>query len=85
MKWLYYGFGGFIGFVCALVISMIFIALENSEQLLTNFGRDYGVFGQYLLKLFNALPFFGIVIGLLLVRLMFSKEFDKNESDQNIE
>ena len=77
MKYLYYGFGGFIGFVCGLVINLIFYGVEKSgTPILTNLGRDYGVLGRYLIEVFNALPFFGIVVGIVLVRFMFAREFN---------
>lgn len=77
MKYLYYGFGGFIGFVCGLFFNLIVYAVEKSGQpILTNLGRDYGVVGRYLIEVFNALPFFGIVMGIVLVRFMFAKQFD---------
>jgi len=82
MKWFYYGFGGFIGLVCALIIQLIFLAVERSgNPILTNLGRNYGAFGQWVLWLYNNLYFFGIVVGLLLVRSMFSKDLEKSEDD----
>ena len=76
MKYLYYGFGGFIGFVCGLIIELIFVAVEKSgHPILTNLGRNYGVLGQYLIEVFNALHFFGIVVGIVLVHFMFGKQF----------
>ncbi len=76
MKYIYYGFGGFIGFVCGLIINLILYAVEKSGQpILTNLGRDYGVLGRYLIEVFNALPFFGIVMGIVLVHFMFAKRF----------
>ncbi len=78
MKYLYYGFGGFIGFVCGLIINLIIYWVEKSGQpILTNLGRNYGVLGRYLIEVFNALPFFGIVVGIVLVHFMFGKQFDK--------
>lgn len=77
MKYLYYGFGGFIGFVCGLIIEVIFVAVENSgHPILTNLGRNYGVVGRYLIVVFNALHFFGIVVGIVLVHFMFAKRFN---------
>ncbi len=77
MKYVYYGFGGFIGFVCGLIINLIIYGVEKSGQpILTNLGRNYGVLGRYLIEVFNALPFFGIVVGIVLVRFMFAREFN---------
>ena len=84
MKYVYYGFGGFIGFVCAVVISLIFYAVEKSGYpILTNLGRNYGWFGRYLLELFNALPLFGIALGMVMVRMMFQKKFEEFEGRNN--
>ena len=81
LSWVYYFFGGFIGFVCAIVISMIFYMVEKSGQpILSSLPRKFGVFGHYLLELFNALPFFGIVIGLVMVRYMFQRRLDEEDN-----
>jgi len=84
MKYVYYGFGGFIGFVCGTVISLIFWAVEKSGfPILTDLGRHYGWFGRYLLELFNALPLFGIALGIVMVRIMFPKKFEEIEERKN--
>jgi len=81
MKWFYYGFGGFIGFVCGMVLSLIFLAVERSGYpVLSSLPKKFGVFGEYLLELYNALPFFGIAFGILMVRIMFQKRFEKQEN-----
>ena len=78
MIYFYYGFGGFIGFVCGLVINLIFYAVEKSgHPILTNLGKDYGVLGRYLIEVFNALPYLGIVVGVVLVHYMFGRQFGK--------
>lgn len=80
IKYLYYGFGGFIGFVCGVIISLLIWSVEKSgNPILTNLGRNYGLFGRYLLELFNALPFFGIAIGIVMVRIMFQNRFEEDE------
>lgn len=81
MKYFYYGFGGFIGFVCGILINLIFYALEKSGQpVLTNLGRNYGVMGRFLAESVNALPYLGIGLGLFLVKVLFKKELSsKNE------
>jgi hypothetical protein len=83
MKYFYYGFGGFIGFVCGMVIQMIFYMVERSGYpVLTQLGRgDFGMFGKGLLILFEALPYMGIVLGVILVRLMFRKDIEKEGPD----
>ncbi len=82
ITWLYYLFGGFIGFVCGSVICLIFLMVEKSGQpILSSLPQKFGVFGEYLLHLYNVLPFFGIVLGLLLVRKMFQHRFEEEENE----
>jgi hypothetical protein len=83
MKYFYFGFGGFIGFVCGMVIQMLIYAVERSgNPILTQLGRgDYGLIGKGLLMLFEALPYMGIVLGVVLVRLMFRKDIEKEGPD----
>ncbi|QPJ66348.1 MAG: hypothetical protein G3M78_13465 [Candidatus Nitrohelix vancouverensis] len=79
MKFIYYGFGGFIGFVCGVVVSLIFFWLEKSgTPLLSNLVRDYGLIGRYIAELVNMLPYIGIVCGFLLVRILFKDELDRS-------
>ena len=79
MKYFYFGFGGFIGFVCGMVIQMLFYMVERAgHPVLTQLGRgDFGVFGKGLLVLFDGLPYMGIVLGVVLVRTMFRKDIEK--------
>ena len=80
MKWVYYAFGGFIGFVCGTMICLIFLAVERSgNPILSSLPQKFGVFGEYLLELYNALPFFGVAIGIVMVRMMFRKRFENQE------
>jgi len=49
MKWIYYGFGAFIGFVCGTVIEFIFYLLEQSgNRVISNMVRDYGILGRFI-------------------------------------
>jgi hypothetical protein len=84
MKYFYYGFGGFIGFVCGLLIQMLIYAVERSgNKILTQLGRgDYGILGKGLLVLYEGLPYMGIVLGILLVRFMFRRDIEKEGSDK---
>jgi len=84
MKYFYFGFGGFIGFVCGMVIQMLIYAVERSgNRVLTEAGRgDYGVVGKGLLVLFDGLPYMGIVLGVVLVRTMFRKDIEKEGPDK---
>ena len=79
MKYFYFGFGGFIGFVCGMVIQILVYAVERSgNRVLTQLGRgDYGAIGKGLLVLFDGLPYMGIVLGVVLVRYMFRKDIEK--------
>ncbi|MEE8205304.1 MAG: hypothetical protein V3T82_00050, partial [Nitrospinaceae bacterium] len=50
-------------------------------HILTQMGRfDYGIMGEVLLVLYEGLPYIGIVLGVVLVRLMFRKDFEKEGS-----
>ena len=84
MKYFYFGFGGFIGFVCGMVIQMLVYAVERSgNNILTQLGRgDYGVIGKGLLTLFDGLPYMGIVLGVVLVQFMFRKDIEKEGPDE---
>ncbi len=84
MKYFYFGFGGFIGFVCGLGLQLLIYAVERSgNPILTQLGRgDYGIPGRGLLALYEGLPYLGIVLGVVLVRLMFRKDFDKPGPDE---
>lgn len=86
MKYFYFGFGGFIGFVCGMVLQMLVYMVERSgNPVLTQLGRgDYGAIGKGLLVLFDGLPYMGIVLGVILVRIMFRKDIEKeNSGDSN--
>ncbi len=84
MKYFYFGFGGFIGFVCGMVIQMLVYAVERSgNNILTQLGRgDYGAIGKGLLVLFDGLPYMGIVLGVVLVRTMFRRDIEKEGPDE---
>ena len=79
MKYFYYGFGGFIGFMCGMLIQLLILAVERSgNNILTQLGRgDYGAIGKGLLVLYEGLPYMGIVLGVVLVRTMFRKDIEK--------
>ena len=82
-KLIYYGFGGFIGFVCAIVINIIFMWVEESgNPILSDLVRNHGTFGHYLIKLFNYLPLFGIALGVILVRILFQDQWEKGNIDK---
>ena len=84
MKYFYFGFGGFIGFMCGMLIQLLILAVERSgNRILTQLGRgDYGAIGKGLLLLYEGLPYMGIVLGVVLVRYMFRKDIDKEGPDK---
>jgi hypothetical protein len=84
MKYFYFGFGGFIGFVCgSLIYYIIFLVERSGNPILTQLGRgDYGVIGKGLLVLYEGLPYMGIVLGVVLVRYMFRKDIEKEGPDK---
>ena len=72
MKWVYYGFGSFIGFICGTIINFIFYLLEQSgNRVISNLVRDYGVLGRFLAEMVNALPFMGLALGVVMVYWLF--------------
>ena len=80
MKYIYYAFGGFMGFICGTLVSLIFYALEKSgNPVLTNLGRNHGWVGRYLAESVNALPVVGIIAGLLLVNHLFQKKLEPGD------
>ena len=80
MKYVYYGFGGFIGFVCGTVINLIFYWVEQSGQpILSDLVNNYGMVGRYVVTIVNTLPFLGLGLGILMVRVMFKKDLDSRE------
>lgn len=83
LKYVYYAFGGFIGFVCGLIIQMIFMMLERSGTLvLGKLAQDLGVVGRIVIYLIEGIPYMGIVFGVLLVHYLFGHQFQQeNQND----
>lgn len=78
MKITYYIMGGFLGFGCGSIINLIFYWLHQSGNPFASYlVKNYGVFGEFILQLINALPIFGIAFGIILVRIMFAKNWDE--------
>ena len=72
MKWIYYGFGAFIGFVCGTIIEFIFYLLEQSgNRVISNMVRDYGVFGRFIAEMVSNLPYMGLALGIIMVCWLF--------------
>ena len=79
MKYVYYGFGGFIGLVCGVIIALIFVKVEESGYpILSDLGNNYGIIGRHVGNMVNALPFLGAGLGILMVKIMFKKELEDN-------
>ena len=82
LKIIYYGFGAFIGFVCGTIISLIFYLLEKSgNPFLNNLIKNYGDFGLFLVELINMLPYFGLAVGIIMVRILFQKQWAEEEKE----
>ena len=72
MKWIYYGFGAFIGFVCGTGIEFIFYLLEQSgNRVISNMIRDYGVLGRFIAEMVANLPYMGLALGIIMIYRLF--------------
>jgi len=77
LKIVYYGFGAFIGFICGTIINLIFYWLDQSGvKFASGLIQNFGAFGKFLLEMINALPYFGIALGIIIVQLLFGKKLD---------
>lgn len=82
MKYVYFGFGGFIGFVCGITINLIFLFLDQSGvKFAAYLIKTFGFFGEYILMLIDALPILGAVLGIILVKYLFGREFEEDRDD----
>ena len=80
LKWIYYGFGAFIGFICGTIISFIFFLLEQSgNRIISNMVRDYGLLGRFFAEMVNALPLVGVALGIIMVCWLFPEVLDKKK------
>ena len=78
MKYVYYGFGGFIGFICGVAINLIFYLLDQSGVKFASYLiKNLNFFGKYILELIDALPLVGAALGFLLVRYLFGRELEE--------
>ena len=72
IKWIYYGFGAFIGFVCGTIINFIFFLLEQSgNRIISEMVRDYGMLGRFVAEMVNALPLMGLALGIIMIYWLF--------------
>lgn len=80
MKYIYYGFGAFIGFICGVIINLIIYWVEKAGyHIIRGLIENYGFVGKHLVNLINFLPFIGLGLGILMVKFMFQEELDNNE------
>ena len=72
MKWIYYGFGAFIGFICGTIINFIFYLLEQSgNRIISDIVRDYGILGRFVAEMVNAIPLMGLALGIVMIYWLF--------------
>ena len=72
IKWIYYGFGAFIGFLCGSVINLLFFLLEQSgNRIISELVRDYGMLGRFVAEMVNHLPLMGIALGVVMIYWLF--------------
>ena len=72
MKWIYYGFGAFIGFICGTIINFIFYLLEQSgNRIISDMVRDHGMLGLFVAEMVNAIPLMGLALGIIMVYWLF--------------
>jgi hypothetical protein len=77
MKYVYFGFGGFIGFICGVAINLIFYLLDQSGvKFAAYLIKTFGFFGEYILMLIDALPILGAVLGIILIKYLFGRELE---------
>ncbi len=78
IKYVYYGFGGFIGSVCGIAINLIFYMLDQSGiKFAAYLIKTFGFMGEYILEVINALPLLGAVLGIILVKYLFGRELEE--------
>ena len=77
MRYVYFGFGGFIGFICGVAINLIFYLLDQSGvKFAAYLIKTFGFFGEYILMLIDALPILGAVLGIILIKYLFGRELE---------
>ena len=82
MKWFYYGFGAFIGFICGTTIELIFYLLEQSgNRIISNMIRDYGTLGRFVAEIVSNLPYIGLILGVVMICYLFP-EIDSNKNNE---
>ena len=72
IKWIYYGFGAFIGFICGTIINFIFFLLEQSgNRIISDMVRDHEMLGRFVAEMVNALPLMGLALGIVMIYWLF--------------
>ena len=80
MKYVYYGFGAFIGFICGMGINLIFYWLDQSGVKFANYLiTNFGFIGKSILELINALPIIGAALGIILINLLFNRDMKEGD------
>ena len=83
MRYVYFGFGGFIGFICGVAINLIFYLLDQSGvKFAAYLIKTFGFFGEYILMLIDALPILGTVLGIILIKYLFGRELEEEPEDK---
>ena len=82
MKWFYYGFGAFIGFICGTTIEFIFYLLEQSgNRVISNMIRDYGALGRFVAEIVSNLPYIGLALGVVMIYWLFPEVVNNKNSE----
>ena len=84
LKWFYYVFGAFIGFICGTIINFIFFLVEQSgNRIISDMVRDHGILGRFVAEIVNALPLIGIALGIIMIYWLFPEVVgSKNDSSK---
>ena len=84
LKWFYYVFGAFIGFICGTIINFIFFLVEQSgNRIISDMVRDHGILGRFVAEIVNALPLMGIALGIIMIYWLFPEVVgSKNDSSK---
>ena len=82
MKLIYYGFGGFIGFICGTIINLILYLVERAgHPIISNLPKKFGAVGYYLGEITNYLPLMGVALGLVMVKWLFKEQWESQEKE----
>lgn len=82
LKIIYYGFGAFIGFICGTLINLIFYWVEKSgNPVFGSLIKNYGDLGRFFVEWVNVLPYFGMALGVVMVKILFHEQWEKEERE----